>query len=129
MQINQDRDFLVKGLIDHFLKKGLEISLANYTGYDKPIIIKRHAPDIMAIDRKNGLVYIGLVKTCDEFSNQTTKEEFEDFPKRLLKSKYPERIRLPLYIGVPDNCKTKVKESFDNFGISWKENIEVIGLK
>ena len=129
MQTSKEHDFLVKGLIDHFLKKGLEIVLANYTGYDKPKVIKRHSPDIMAIDRTNGLVYIGLTKTCEEFSDNKTKEEFEDFPRRLSKSDTLEKARIPFYIGVPENCQTKVKESFENFGIPWKENIQVIGLK
>jgi len=129
MQTSVEKSFLVKGLIDHFLKKGLDISLANYSGYKKPMILKRHAPDVMAIDRSNGMVYIGLVKTCDEFSDPKTKEEFEDFSRRLLKSKYPEKIRLPFYIGVPENCQSKVKECFENFGIPWQENIEIISLK
>lgn len=129
MQTSVDKSFLVKGLIDHFMKKGLDISLANYSGYKKPMILKRHAPDVMAIDKSNGMVYIGLVKTCNELSDQKTKEEFEDFPKRLLKSKYPEKVRLPFFIGVPDNCQAKVQESFKNFGIPWRENIEIISLK
>lgn len=128
MQTSKEHDSLVKGLIDHFLKKGLEIVLADYAGYDKPKVIKRHSPDIMAIDRSNGLVYIGLTKTCEEFSNQKTKEEFEDFPRRISKSQSSEKVRIPFYICVPDNCQSKVKESFESFGIPWKENIQVIGL-
>ena len=129
MQTSKEHDFLVKGLIDHFLKNGLEIYYADYTGYDKPKVIKRHSPDIMAKDRSNGMVYIGLVKSCGEFSDQITKEEFEDFPKRLLKTQNSEKIRVPFYIGVPEKCQTKVKESFESFGIPWKENIQVVGLK
>lgn len=129
MQASKEHDFLVKGLIDHFLKKGLEVSLADYAGYGQPQVIKRHSPDIMAIDRANGLVYIGLVKSCSELSEKTTKEQFEDFPRRLLKTENSEKVRVPFYIGVPENCKSKIKETFENFEIPWKENIEVIGLK
>ena len=129
MQTSQEHDFLVKGLIDHFLKKGLEVSLADYKGYKHPQVIKRHSPDIMAIDRSTGLVYIGLVKSCSEFAEKTTKEQFEDFPRRLSKTQNSEKVRIPFFIGVPESCQAKVKETFKILGIPWKENIEVIGLK
>ena len=128
MQVSKDHSFLVKGLIDHFLQKGLKVSLANYPEYAKPMKIKRHSPDIVAIDKTNGLVYIGLAKTCDELSDQNTKEEFEDFPRRISKIQSAEKIRIPFYIGIPENCQSKIKESFERFGIPWKENIKVVGL-
>ncbi|WP_420544723.1 hypothetical protein [Nitrosopumilus sp.] len=129
MQTSKEHDFLVKRLIDQFLKKGLKVSLANYPNYGKPMKIKRHSPDVLAIDKKNGLVYIGLTKTCDELSDQITKEQFTDFSRRLSKTQTSEKIRIPFYICVPENCKSRVKESFEEFGIPWKESIVVIGLQ
>ena len=129
MQTSKDHEFLVKELIDYFLKKGLEVPLANHPGYSKPGRIKRHPPDVMAIDRTNGLVYIGSVKTCNEFSDQITREEFEDFPRRLSKTQDSAKVRIPFYIGVPENCQSKVKEIFNKFEIPWRENIKVVGFQ
>lgn len=129
MQTSEEHNFLIKRLIDQFLKKGLKVSLANYVNYDKPMKIKRHSPDVLAINRKNGLVYIGLTKTCNELSDNITKEQFTDFSRRLSKTQTSEKIRIPFYICVPESCKSRIKESFEEFEIPWNENIVVIGLQ
>ena len=121
-------DSLIKGLIDYFKTKDLEISLANYEGYQKPFAIKRHSPDVMAINRSNGLIHIGIVKLCSSLHDQITKEEFEDFSKRLMKGSETEKIRVPFYIAVPNECQSKIKEIFRQFEIPWKDNIYVLGF-
>ena len=128
MKQRQSHDSLIKRLIDYFQTKGLEISLANYEGYTKPFVIKRHSPDVMAVNRSNGLIHIGIVKLCSSLNDQTTKEEFEDFSKRLMKSSETEKIRVPFYIAVPNECQSKVKEIFRQFEIPWKDNIRVLGF-
>ena len=128
MKQRQSHGSLIKGLIDYFQTKDLEISLANYEGYTKPFVIKRHSPDVMALDRTNGLIHIGIVKLCSSLNEQTTKEEFEDFSKRLMKSSNGEKIRVPLYIAVPKDCQSKIKEVFRQFEIPWKDNIYIIGI-
>lgn len=127
MKERQSHDSLIKELIDHFLEKNLVIRLANYEGYKKPMVIKRHSPDVIAIDN-SGLVHIGIVKMCSSLSDQITKEEFEDFSKRLMKNSDSQKIRVPFFIAVPYDCQSKVKEMFRKFEIPWKENIRVLGF-
>ena len=127
MKQRLSHESLIKGLIDYFQSKDLEISLANYSGFQKPFIIKRHSPDVLAIDRSSGLVHIGIVKLCSSLTDQTTKEEFEDFSKRLMKNAN-EKIRVPFYIAVPNDCQTKIQETFRRFEIPWKDNIHVLGF-
>ena len=127
MKERQSHDSLIKELIGHFLEKNLEIRLANYQGYKKPIVIKRHPPDILAVD-SSGLVHIGIVKMCSSLGDQITKEQFEDYSKRLMKNSDSQKISVPLFIGVPNDCQSKVKEMFRQFEIPWKENIQVIGF-
>jgi hypothetical protein len=128
MKQRQNHVSLIKGLIDYFQTKDLEVSLANYEGYTKPFVIKRHSPDVMAVNRTNGLVHIGMVKLCSSLNEQATKEAFEDFSKRLMKGSAAEKIRVPLYIAVPNECQSKIKEIFRQFEIPWKDNIIVLGF-
>ena len=126
MQQRQSHDSLIKRLIDHFQEKGLEVVLAKYEGYKKPFVIKRHAPDIMAKDPTNGLIYIGLVKLGTSLEDQITKEQFQDFSKRLMKSSDSEKIKVPLVIAVPHQCQSKVKEVFNRNDIPLKDNIQIM---
>jgi hypothetical protein len=128
MQQRQSHDSLIGGLIEYLKNKGLEIALANYEGYKKPFVIKRHSPDVMAKDPSTGLIYIGLVKLCTSLGDQITKEEFQDFSKRLMKTSDSEKIRVPFVIAVPSTCQSKVKEVFNHLDIPWRENIHVIGI-
>ena len=127
MKERQSHDSLVKELIGHFLEKNLEVRLANCEGYNKPMVIKRHPPDILAVD-SSGLVHIGVVKMCSSLGDQMTREQFEDFSKRLMKNSDSQKIRVPLFIAVPTDCQAKVREMFRQFEIPWKENIQVIGF-
>lgn len=80
----------------------------------------------MAIDPESGLGYIGEANTCDELESQITKEKFEDFPKRLMKNGKSELENLPFFICVPTECESKIKQIFEDFGISWRENIHTL---
>ena len=128
MKQRQSHESLIKGLIDYFQNKGLEIARANFQGYKKPSIIKRHSPDVLARDPSSGLVYIGLVKLCTSLENQITQEQFQDFSKRLMKISDTEKARVPFVIAVPNTCQTKVRDIFRQLEIPWKENIQVIGI-
>ncbi len=128
MKHRQSNDSLIKGLFDYFQNKGLEIALANFQGYKKPSIIKRHSPDVIARDPSSGLIYIGLVKLCTSLETQITQEEFQDFSKKLMKRSDTEKVRVPFVIAVPNTCQTKVREIFRQLEIPWNENIHVIGI-
>lgn len=123
-----DHETIIKGLIEYFQSKSCKILSANYEGYPKPTKIKRHIPDVTAIDLKTGLGYIAEAKMCDDLTNQITKEQFEDFPKRIMTSGPARGKNLPFVIGVPRECLSKIKEIYRNFEIPWRENIHPLGF-
>ena len=126
MKGRQDHESLVKGLIDHFVGKGFEIPYANYPGYKKPFMINRHSPDVLAYDRKNNLFYIGEAKVCNELTDSLTREEFEDFPKSIMTQGKLSGTNMPFVICVPNECKTKIQETYRQFEIPWRDNIQVL---
>lgn len=124
----QSHDALVKGLIDIFNQNSIQVYLANYQGYKKPMEIKRHTPDVIAVDQRNGMGYIGEAKLCSELTDQITREQFEDFPKRIMKNGKSAGQLMQFYIIVPKECHSKIKETYRRFEIPWKDNIRVIGI-
>ena len=124
----QDHNSLVKGLIDYFQESGLQVQYAKYEGFSKPFSIKRHSPDVIAMNKEKGLAYIGEAKMCSELGDQITKEQFEDFGKMLMKGGKSEKMRLPFFIAVPSECESKISESFRQFEIPWQQNITVVGF-
>lgn len=127
MQQRQSHESLLRWLIDYLKNMGLDVALANLEGYNKPPVIKRHSPDIMAKDPESGLIYIGMVKQCSSLEEKLTQEQFEDFSKRLMKNS-DQQVRVPLVIAVPKDCEGKVKEMFRRLEIPWKDNIHVLGV-
>jgi hypothetical protein len=123
-----NKEPLVKSLIDHFVKKGLQIKFAKYSGFDSPPVIKRHSPDVLGFDEEKSLVYIGLAKSCEELNKPETIEQFEDFSKRVMKNGKSEKIRVPLCIAVPTECHHKIKEIFDKSSLTWKDTIEIFRI-
>lgn len=124
----QDHKSLLKNLIDHFESNGLEIQYANYDGYEKPFVINRHAPDVIAFDRQNQLGYIGEVKMCNELTEDRTKEQFEDFSKKLMRTGKSERTKLPFFIAVPNECTSKLPQTLKEIGLADRDNIKVMGF-
>lgn len=124
----QSHPSLIKGMIDHFVSGGLQVQYANYDGFDKPFVITRHAPDVIAVNPQNQLKYIGKVKLCSELVEQSTKEQFTDFSKMLMKSGKSQGLKIPFFIGVPQECHSKIRQTYHNFDISWRENIQVLGF-
>lgn len=124
----QDHKSLVKKLIDHFVSNGLEIQYANYDGYEKPFVITRHAPDVIAFDRAKQLGYIGEAEMCNEITEQLTKEKFEDFSKKLMRGGKSERARLPFFIAVPHECNSRIPQTLRDLGINERDNIHVLSF-
>lgn len=128
MRSRHDKSSIVKSLIDFFSENGLQIQYARSAGFEKPHAIKRHSPDVLAIDKKSGLTYIGLCKLCTELKDQMTKEQFDDFAKMVIKSGNSSTKKVPFYIAVPTECESKIKETFRQFEIPWQDNIQVVGF-
>ena len=128
MKGRQDHNSLVKGLIEFFEESGFQVQYARYEGYSKPFSIKRHAPDVIAMNKEKGLAIIGEAKMCSELEDQITKEQFEDYGIMLMKGGKSEKTRLPFFIAVPQECESKIPESFRQFEIPWQSNIIVKGF-
>jgi len=124
----QDHTSLIKRLIDHFTENGLEIRYANYDSYGKPYVIKRHAPDIIAYHKASGLAYIGEAKMCSELTAEITRQQFEDFSKTMMKSGKSGSAHLPFFIAVPNECSTKIVQTFRDFEIPLRENVHIMGF-
>jgi hypothetical protein len=122
----QDHKTLIKSLIDHFSSLGLEIQYANYDGYQKPFVISRHAPDVIAFDRAKHLGYIGEAKMCTELEESRTKEQFDDFSKKLMRSGTSEKARLPFYIAVPHECNSKATQTLKEMHLDSRDNIHIL---
>ncbi len=128
MPRKQDHPSLIKGLIDHFVSGGLSIQYAKYEGFEKPFVITRHAPDVIAVNPKNQLGYIGKVKLCNELGERSTMEQFTDFAKIPMKSGRSQGAMMPFFICVPQECHSKIRQTYHDFNIAWSENIQVIGF-
>jgi hypothetical protein len=118
----------VKNLIDHFTSSGLEIQYANYEGYEKPFVITRHAPDVIAFDRTKQLGYIGEAEMCNEITEELAKEKFVDFSKKLMSRGKSERTRLPFFIAVPHECNSRIPQALRDLGIEDRDNIHVLSF-
>jgi len=122
----EDHQSLVKHLIDHFNSLGLEIQYANYDKYQKPFVINRHPPDVIAFDRAKHLGYIGEAKVCTEVEEQRTKEQLADFSSKLMRSGASEHTHLPFFIAVPHDCNSKMIQTLKTLHLDSKENIRVM---
>ncbi len=124
----QSHPSLIKGMIDHFVSAGLQIQYANYEGFGKPLVITRHAPDVIAVNPQNQLRYIGKVKLCSELGEESTREQFTDFSKMLMRGGKSQGLKIPFFICVPQECHSKIRHTYHNFNIPWSENIQVLGF-
>ena len=129
MKGRSSHESLIEGLIDYFTQRQIEIYYANYSGYKKPMAVKRHTPDMLCVDSKTGMAYISEAKVCSELTDQITKEQFEDFPKRIIKNGKSAGKYMQFCIAVPLECETKIKEAFRQWNIPWRDNIQILGFK
>ena len=128
MKGRQDHASLIRELIDYFTQQNIDIYCANHPDYKKPMIVKRHAPDMLCVDPKTGMAYIVEAKLCSELADQITKEQFEDFPKRIIKNGKSAGKHMQFYIAVPEECKSKIKDTFRQWNLPWRDNIQVLGF-
>jgi hypothetical protein len=119
---------LVKAIINHFEEKGLIIISASYDGYDKCEIIGNHEPDVIAQKPNKDFYYIGEAKTCDNLSNDRTREQFEDFGNTVMLKEGATRTYLPFCIAVYKKCIDDLEKNLIDFGLSMNENIETLSV-
>jgi len=125
---NDEHKKLVKGIIDHFEAKGLKIISASYDGFEKCDIIGSHEPDVIAQKSNEDNYYIGEAKTCENLTNDHTREQFEDFGNSVILKEGATRIYLPFCIAVPEKCIDDLKAFLTEIGIGMNENIEMLAL-
>ena len=128
MKGRQDHDSLVKALIDLFSQDGKKVQFARYQGFKAPMKINRHPPDVVAIDPKNEVEFIGEAKVCSELTDNMTKEQFEDYSNQIIKKGHFAGASVPFYIMVPWECQTKIKEIFRQNGITLGKNTRILGI-
>jgi len=125
---NDEHKKLVKGIIDHFEAKGLKIISASYDGFEKCDIIGSHEPDVIAQKSNEDNYYIGEAKTCENLTNDHTREQFEDFGNSVILKEGATRTYLPFFIAVPEKCIDDLKSFLTEIGIGMNENIEMLAL-
>ncbi len=119
---------LVKWIIEHFEAKGLKIISASYDGYEKCEIIGNHEPDVIAQKPNEEFYHIGEAKTCDNLTNDRTREQFEDFGNAVMLKEGATRTYLPFCIAVPQKCFDELEKNLVDFGLSMNENIETLSI-
>lgn len=91
-------------------------------------MINRHAPDVIAFDREKQLAYIGEAKMCAELVEPTTKEQFDDFSNKLMRTGKSEHAKLPFFIAVPHECSSKIPQTLKDCGLDKRPNISVVSF-
>ena len=69
MKGRQDHGTLVQNLVECLIENGFEIKYAKYSSYAKPIMIRRHRPDVIARNPDKKLTIIGEAKMCNELTD------------------------------------------------------------
>jgi hypothetical protein len=116
---SNERQILVKKLIDNLEAMGLTILCAAYTGYHECPKQGRHKPDVVAKD-PTGLVYIGEAKTCESIFSFDTGEQFQDFSNRVMPD---DKRKIPFYIAIPKVCEEDLLQALEDLGITSRKNI------
>ncbi len=125
---NEEHKKLVKGIIDHFEAKGLKIISASYDGFEKCDIIGNHEPDVIAQKSNDANYYIGEAKTCENLTNDRTREQLEDFGNAVMLKDGATRIYLPFCIAVPEKCINDLKSYLTEIGLGMNPNIEMLSV-
>jgi hypothetical protein len=120
---SEEHQRLVKALIDKFIKDGLKIRQASYSGYDEPEKIGRHEPDIRARNDNEELNIIGEAKMCDDLTSDRTKEQFQDFSSRQMSTGKSKGRVLPFHVIVPKACKKDLATVLEELGLLNKPNV------
>lgn len=116
--LGEQHDSLIKWLIKQLKELGYDKFYVDHLPeYEnqRPAERGRHRPDISAY-KGDVRGAIGEVKTCDDLSSDTTKEQFEDFSAD---------SNIHLYIVVPDECVEEAKRVARELGIYPKSNVTI----
>ena len=116
---SQEHQNLVDALVKAFIAEGFTIETADSGSYSRPSAIGRHEPDIVAKNR-NGLIIIGEAKTADDFSSETSKEQFVDFSSRVMSSGVLQGQSVPFHIIVKKDAAADLRSVLQSLGLSDK---------
>lgn len=116
---SQEHQNLVDALVKAFIAEGFTIETADSGSYSRPSAIGRHEPDIVAKNR-NGLIIIGEGKTADDFSSETSKEQFIDFSSRVMSSGVLQGQSVPFHIIVKKDAAADLRSVLQSLGLGNK---------
>ncbi len=108
---------MVKKIIDDFESKGLRITCADYTGYDKCDEIDDYIPDVSGYDDTNELWYLGEAETCESVKKDHTKKQIQAFAGRTMTKGKSKGKPVPLYVAVPKECKDDLEAVLKELGL------------
>lgn len=116
---SQEHQNLVDALVKAFMAEGFTIETADSGSYNRPSVIGRHEPDIIA-KTNNGLIIIGEAKTADDFYSETSKEQFIDFSSRIMSSGILKGQPVPFHIIVKKDAAADLRSVLQSLGLGNK---------
>lgn len=109
-----DKEYLVHGLVNYFKNQGLVVACATCEGFEDPVKVGEHQPDVIAHDKTNDLFYIGHAKTCDDLSSERIWKQIRELANLEMTGGKSQGQRLPYFLAAPDSCIGDFKHSLEN---------------
>ncbi len=104
-----EHDKRVRSLAAYMLKQGFSIKMVALSGYNEPIAVGRHEPDV--ISKNESRIAIGEAKTEDDYGSEHSLEQYKDFG---------ESVADVVYLHLPLKFHSEVKQTLQNIGVMQK---------
>jgi len=114
---------LVKALIANLKSQGLEITCADFDGFEKCAETEGRIPDVRAYIREKELNVIGEAKTDDDFNNERTEDQFKKFSSRMMTDGKSKGVEVPFAIGITQGSEKHLDDCLKKLGLDQKKNI------
>lgn len=124
---------IILGLIARKIRlKGYEIvsfdgdeSLISDLLLKSPFPIKKHRPDLIAVNVQENKICIGEAKTSSDLISVRTKRQFTDFASI---DESNSLIKCELIIGIPQSAEKKLKKLLTSLNLINKSNVTYIWM-
>jgi len=104
---NQAHYNLVVSLVRYLEGQGWTVTHADgVIGYQKPVKVKSHIPDVMAVNPQSNLVAYGEAETCETLASAQTIQQIDEFSNRVMTDTDQ---RVPLFVLVPQRCFSELQ--------------------
>ena len=119
---------LVKGMVEKFKTKDLDVLYAKCSGFPNPTEIQGAEPDVVAWDPSKELYHLGLVaSSSSEFSDNFVKKT-SVLASMMMSTGTSEGKRLPLHLGFTKESASNLEENLQKIDPKSKENIEKLEI-